>query len=439
MNQVGLYYLSTRPMSAQELEARIGKISAEIELQKEVLKKLELSKMLVQRQLNAVRDPVARLPLEISSEIFIQSLSLAHPELGSQNIPMLLLNVCNAWANIAISTPRLWAAIHIDFPRAESFKQGLETWLRRAGNCPLSISLSGTFDPGVGRIIWRHVHRLKHLEIDLEEDPEPDNGSTIEILAGTSPGLLPFLETLVIHGSTNPNGSWGYSGPQILELLRLAPNLVECMIDVDTVFDLPGTLEQLALPCLRRLTFGDFYADDDIFKWLALPNLQTLHLSMQDVQDNDLLEFLQRSSPPLQDLVMGRGCRHVLFNRLEESLHLVPTLTQLELVGPRDHLMEQLLSSLAESPSHILPNLCRLTFHYLDPPYISSSVGSPTFWATVLGALSVRHNQLTFFKFLHPVDWPFEPEAEVYAALRRLAVEGMEIYIGTEEQNVLSV
>jgi hypothetical protein len=36
-----------------------------------MLKKLEHDKSLVQRQLNTVRDPVACLPFEISSEIFL--------------------------------------------------------------------------------------------------------------------------------------------------------------------------------------------------------------------------------------------------------------------------------------------------------------------------------------------------------------------------------
>ncbi|KAJ7748743.1 hypothetical protein DFH07DRAFT_721514, partial [Mycena maculata] len=124
----------------QELEARLERISTDIDLQRQVLKKLEHNKALIQCQLNSVRDPVARVPLEISSEIFVQSLS-PHPEPGSQNIPMLLLNVCSTWTTIALSTPRLWSAIHIDFPQAQGFEQVLDTWLQRAGNHPLSMSL----------------------------------------------------------------------------------------------------------------------------------------------------------------------------------------------------------------------------------------------------------------------------------------------------------
>ncbi|KAJ7315373.1 hypothetical protein DFH08DRAFT_715598, partial [Mycena albidolilacea] len=93
--------------SAKELRARIVKLETEIERQKKLLTNLECDKKPAQRQLNAVLDPVARLPLEISSEIFVLSRT-AFPEPGAMHIPMLLLNVCNAWSNIALSTPTLW-------------------------------------------------------------------------------------------------------------------------------------------------------------------------------------------------------------------------------------------------------------------------------------------------------------------------------------------
>jgi len=105
-------------MSVEELEARIAKLSVDIDAQKEVLRQLETRKSVAQCELNAVRDPVARLPLEISSQIFLQCLP-SHPKPRPQTTPMLLLNVCNAWTVIALSTPALWASIHLDFPGVE--------------------------------------------------------------------------------------------------------------------------------------------------------------------------------------------------------------------------------------------------------------------------------------------------------------------------------
>ncbi|KAJ7208429.1 hypothetical protein B0H12DRAFT_1242995 [Mycena haematopus] len=89
-----------------ELRARIMELDTEINLQMEVVKKLQHDKSLVQRQLNAVLDPIAHLPLEICSEIFLQSLSeSSFARLGPSHLPTLLLNICHAWSAIAISTP----------------------------------------------------------------------------------------------------------------------------------------------------------------------------------------------------------------------------------------------------------------------------------------------------------------------------------------------
>ncbi|KAJ7458014.1 hypothetical protein B0H11DRAFT_2062306, partial [Mycena galericulata] len=156
-------------MPVEELQARIKKISVDIERQKKILKDLEQNKSLVQRQLNAARDPVARLPLEISSEIFIQCLP-PFPEPGAHRLPMILLNVCNAWTDIALSNAALWEAIRVVYPRAKGFPQLLTIWLHRARNRPLSVSLTNAFHEGVVSIIWQHSQRLKHLEICYKQE-----------------------------------------------------------------------------------------------------------------------------------------------------------------------------------------------------------------------------------------------------------------------------
>ncbi|KAJ7457922.1 hypothetical protein B0H11DRAFT_1873363, partial [Mycena galericulata] len=299
-------------MSVKELQERIEKISADIERQKEVLKKLEHSKSLVQRQLNNARDPVARLPPEISSEIFTQCLPLLG-EPGARNIPMLLLNICNTWTDIALSTPALWAAVRVVFPRPEGFRQLLGTWLQRACNRPLSLSLTSTFHHGIAPIIWRHGQQLKHLEVCYEEEDgedrdEEDSYKEIDILGCTSPGPLPLLETLIIRRSSElemyeyPT----YLGSQILEILRLAPSLVECVFLCAELLLHAGddVQEPLVLPTLRRLTFGEDGkapdSDDEILTRLSIPRLEALSLSMRGLSFADVLSFLERSSPPLR-------------------------------------------------------------------------------------------------------------------------------------------
>ncbi|KAJ7472165.1 hypothetical protein FB451DRAFT_1367968, partial [Mycena latifolia] len=88
-------------MSVAELQGHIDTLEADIVRQKELLRSLEYRKTAAQRRLNALLDPVARLPLEISSEIFMQCLP-SRPEPGGLHVPMLFLGISNAWTAIAL-------------------------------------------------------------------------------------------------------------------------------------------------------------------------------------------------------------------------------------------------------------------------------------------------------------------------------------------------
>ncbi|KAF7361532.1 F-box domain-containing protein [Mycena sanguinolenta] len=130
-------------MSVQDLRARIIQLETEIDIHPEALKKLQHEKLLVQHQLNTILDPIALLPLEISSEIFHQSLlpRCPPPQPKASHSPMLLLNVCKTWTDIALSTTSLWTGIWIEFPCSDSLAQLLSIWFQRARNQPLSVFL----------------------------------------------------------------------------------------------------------------------------------------------------------------------------------------------------------------------------------------------------------------------------------------------------------
>ncbi|KAJ7458008.1 hypothetical protein B0H11DRAFT_1873487, partial [Mycena galericulata] len=268
-------------MSVEELQARIAKISADIELQKAVLKNLEHSKTIVQRQLNSVRDPVTRLPLEISTEIFSQCLPPLPMPPGAHRIPMRLLNICSAWTDIALSTPALWAAIFIRLPCTEGFQQLLKTWLQRSRKHPSCVRLWGHFKEPAAPIIRLFGQQLKHLEVCYEMDLNHNEDADLDLLLGcASAEPLPLLETLTIRSSEEKPD---YGGPQLLQLLCLAPNLAECTFGCDT-HSANSIKAPLVLPNLRRLVFGDEVddpdSDDGILHHLTLPRLETLSLSM---------------------------------------------------------------------------------------------------------------------------------------------------------------
>ncbi|KAJ6523335.1 hypothetical protein B0H19DRAFT_1201881 [Mycena capillaripes] len=289
-------------MSVEELHARIAKFSADIDLQKEVLKQLERSKSAAQRQLNALRDPMARLPLEISSEIFLQCLSESRPDAG--DAPLLLLNVCNSWTDIAVSIPALWASIHLEFPGVEV----LEIWLRRARNYPLSVSLRQGLDSDTAIVLGQYAKELKHLQIyDGELRVDVDTLGKFE----------PFrsLEALTLGGLYVEEDECFevFTLPTIVGLLGLAPNLVECTFDRVRLRWSDAPHEPLVLPQLRSLKFeGSLSFDHDnethILEHLVLPVLKTLSLLVNTISSTDFSLFLKRSSPPLRQLTLkGRN------------------------------------------------------------------------------------------------------------------------------------
>ncbi|KAF7328766.1 F-box domain-containing protein [Mycena venus] len=421
-------------LSAQQLHARIEKLSSEIELQKELLKTLEREKLLVQRQLNAVLDPVARLPVEISSEIFLRSLS-PFPKPNPRHSPILLLNICNAWTNIALSTPALWTAIAIVFPCGPRFKELLNIWLHRAGNRPLSISLRGETEDAdiadaVVEIVCQHGHKLRHLQIsEGNEDYEMIRYSEVDHFGGTTPGPFPLLKTLAFRCSSGRS----FSGPEIFVFLRLAPNLVECRFhNVDPVYcgdDMEG---KLTLSSLRCLIFGPDAgnpdSDDAILNYLILPGLKSLAIPLRYLSTYDLFAFLERSSPPLQELIVGEALKPDESDELHRCLTLVPTVTRFEIWWPDPNIVVDLFAALADSAS-LLPNLRYLTIHHVDESDISDS-SSEIF----IRALSARRTQLQVVRLILD-DRP--PPVDLLDALRELVADGMEIHIGTEERNYI--
>ncbi|KAJ6558199.1 hypothetical protein B0H19DRAFT_1261733 [Mycena capillaripes] len=360
---------------------------------------------------------------------------------------MLLLNVCTAWADIALSTPNIWTAIKITFPVTGNFEDGLRMWLQRARDLPLSISLVGpAFDQDVMGIIWEHGQQLKHIEMCYKwaEDGENDDEfqKRIDFLESQSPGPLPLLETLTIRGLSSLYHGQGYWGSQFLELLGLAPNLAECIFDgIQPVLDLAMTVEKLVLPVLRRLSFGGGYetrpnSDDRIITCLTLPALEVLSLPLRNCSDDDLFAFLKRSSPPLKQLVMGKVSSGGNSLRLQECLHLVPTLTDLIVWNPGSRLMTELSAALADSSS-LLPNLHTLRICAID--HSGDFTFDPgLFWEALVRALFVRRTQIRIVHIdLSTSVFPvfLTPSTSALDALRERVVEGMEIYVGNQGEN----
>ncbi|KAJ7774988.1 hypothetical protein B0H16DRAFT_1509127, partial [Mycena metata] len=403
-------------MSVQDLQTRIELLSTEIERQKEVLNQLQRSKTAAQHQLNAIRDPIARLPLEISSEIFLQCVP-SYPQPSNPRVaPMLLLNICNAWSTIALSTPALWVALAIHNPCDEL----LQIWLQRARGYSLSVRLMGM--DGIGElnkeitIVGEYSKQLKHLEI---YGAEPNLDPFIAV------GSFPLLETLAIGDQEDDSSK--VSVAQIINLLALAPNLLELTLcGATTIVDCSGNKIPI-LANLRSLHFGT--SDDDLLTYVSLPSLRALSLPFDIISAPDLSLFLKRSLPPLQKLGLGHGCYYLASNELIQCLRIVPSLLHLELcIGPT--CLVDLLLALASSSSELLPNLqsLEIQYRYIAPLKVT--------YEALLRALSIRRERLCRFGLKG--GYVVHPGQEVCDTLKRLTADGMEIYIGTDDCNFVS-
>ncbi|KAJ7457964.1 hypothetical protein B0H11DRAFT_2062073 [Mycena galericulata] len=347
---------------------------------------------------------------------------------------MLLLNVSNAWADIALSMPALWAVIRVVFPRAEGFPELLGIWLKRAHTLPLFLSLSNNFDEGVAPIVRLHAQRLKQLELRHDMDDGP-----ISLFGGSSPGPLPLLDTLTFRRSNHLN-DFAYSRAQILELLREAPNLVQCTFDSVKHIDrwANGIHNQLShgplvLPNLRSLLFTaprrhSVPSNDSILTDLTTPRLEALSLSMHKVTGYGVLAFLKRSEPPLRELVLGDWFTSDDVTQLGECLRLVPTLVRFDVYWPFTGDEGAVFhTAFAESVLGSLPTLRSLTVRTnSDDTIIPNS-----FLETLLLALSSRHTQIAELKIISST-WSSDLKEETRIGFQRLVADGMEVNIGTE-------
>ncbi|KAJ7753816.1 hypothetical protein B0H16DRAFT_763018 [Mycena metata] len=244
--------------------------------------------------------PVRRLPRDIIQEIFIACL----PEdrncvMSALEAPVLLGQVCSSWRTISISTPLLWASLHIVEPilprepsvstqllHAEKHAQRIETtkaWLARSGECPLSLSFSSESRGGEGvdprtiffQVLILFARRWQHVRL-VASPP------ALELLSRLTENDVPMLERLAIREvrrSPHHNTSWESFG------LLGGPKM--------TCFSFNGAfIDAFILPLrwesLTSLTISPWGSPNPLTSHMALeilrksPRLRVCHLCIDD-------------------------------------------------------------------------------------------------------------------------------------------------------------
>ncbi|KAJ7730705.1 hypothetical protein DFH07DRAFT_1065961 [Mycena maculata] len=238
----------------------------------------------------ALVSSVRRVPTDIMQEIFVASLpSGQNSTITEQDAPLLLCHICRAWRSLALSTPRLWASLHISVPygdRISSMNNVVNEWLSRSGILPLSISVA--FIPRVPdsaptsmllNTLVNFSSRWEHIRFrfPVYEYLNP--------LASLSPSDVPILRTVamdIFHRFDDQEwNNLGFIG---------TPSLHSAMIPSKTHGD---SLNLLLIPVqwerLRRLSIqGTYYTYSDVA--LAILQkctlLETLSLSIMHASGN---------------------------------------------------------------------------------------------------------------------------------------------------------
>ncbi|KAJ6465792.1 hypothetical protein C8R45DRAFT_1022399 [Mycena sanguinolenta] len=172
---------------------------------------------------SALISHVRRLPRDVIHEIFLACMPThRNCVMSATEAPILLGRICSAWRTISLTSPRLWAILHIVEPEPPGEFWGdahehkvaqrvemTKTWLARSGECPLSISLHCTPDgensiPFIEALIlfaprWQHIH----FTIP---------GSLLFNTMGSLDVDMPRLESAAFYSPTiphgQPSGSW---------------------------------------------------------------------------------------------------------------------------------------------------------------------------------------------------------------------------------------
>ncbi|KAJ7627052.1 hypothetical protein FB45DRAFT_57580 [Roridomyces roridus] len=322
------------------LRQKLSDISHEIEKQLLLLSDLEKQRSAIRTQLNAVLDPVTRLPLELSSHILARCLPSVPEAFSASHAPILPLSVCHSWRNIALSTPCLWASIvdNGQIPEAE-FPALFDGWLTLSRGARVSISISRELvdldDMGDAKFVSslkQHAHRVYSLKLSIVRG--------MEIRRITVPFTSLRKLTLEYPYDHDHRSRFAFTPDECIDVLRSAPRLEQCNLYGVTYYDsaqpqrfadIAAPLNHPSLTCLRLCSHGTLASSAAILHSLTLPALDSLAIHHFDISPQDFASFLQRSAPPLRYLYLNT------YGGLEEPhsyFHLLPGLVQLTI---RDH------------------------------------------------------------------------------------------------------
>ncbi|KAF8963004.1 hypothetical protein BDZ97DRAFT_1065416 [Flammula alnicola] len=268
----------------EEPRKELHHIQAEIHHLNQLLTDLKEKEQTTQKTIisyNRILSPARRVPSDIWNEIFYHCLpTQRNPFMSTAEAPMLLARVCSTWRFTALSSPRLWARLHIPFAccpqetsvgvpeqhsenRRQYFaremkhrSEGVKYWLSRSGTCPISLSVictSHNWAPSTSQSQWEaqtlfdifnavlpFASRWNDLELCMPSDIYRKLDMMLSV------DMVPMLRCL--------RASLRGQGPQEHTLVLLqAPNLRKISLDAPR-------LSPKFTTCILPLTYLSLYS-----------------------------------------------------------------------------------------------------------------------------------------------------------------------------------
>ncbi|KAF7308902.1 F-box domain-containing protein [Mycena kentingensis (nom. inval.)] len=326
-----------------DLELQLAAQSQALDAARSAVEATEARMRILQSELDSVTFAVETLPPELISLIF----RFVRYNDGNRLVsPQPLLGVCSVWRQVALGSSALWTHIAVNIgklPLPVDFPAAMLEWLARAGNLPLFLTIHGPshyrFDINrLEPVFRRHSSQMK--ELVLQDMSEKD----IVAVDGWRQLSFPILEDTVI---TVPQRDV-YDVLDINFLLKDAPRLRNCkLVNIELTETLPWThltrftvtplitvsecvqaIRQLAeleyldveLFCagstsetplvhttLRELHLEIVDEMEEFFSAFTFPALEILDMGQTtDLEsfDASIIAFLDRSQPPLRELVL---------------------------------------------------------------------------------------------------------------------------------------
>lgn len=360
----------------------------------------------------ALISPVRRLPPDIVQEIFLACLPThRNCVLSANEAPLILSRICSAWRTFALSTPALWASLHLplEYIFEWSLTNPVTEWLARTGRHPLSLSILGPRD------LERWDSEGDEVDVLLDALVRcADRWSTLDLSFDSYEGLLrlsdvcaPALHTIKTKCDpvelaqlkllTTPSLRvvticlWQDFDRYVHALPLRWEHLTSISFDSMGLHQMQGLSLHVALDVLKRCPRLEHFETDvnNDFEFappsplavqphVVLPALQTLIISRKSSSMGPMtLEFL------IGHLIMPR-LRHLQLPRTNQAQFALPFLGDLSTTSPLIEELDIDLTGLAYESLlqniRMLPSLRKLVvldsdaIQNVGPKYIAATV-----------------------------------------------------------------